>query len=93
MGDSLISSAKSYVISDNGRNCDVVAEAGGDVVRILRRCSVACFPPRGIEIWPLLTICPSMTGVMSTLVPLYDDATCLLITDVYSYSGKDASRV
>ena len=68
MGESLISSARSNVISDGVRNWDVDAEAGGDVVRRLQRCSVACLPPRGTEIWPLVTTCPSTTGVISMLV-------------------------
>jgi hypothetical protein len=71
MGDNLISSARSNVISDGGRSCDVVADAGGDVVRRLRRCSVACLPPSGIEIWPFVMICPSTTGVMSSSARSY----------------------
>ena len=65
MGESLISSARSNVISEAGRSCDVMAEAGGEVVKRLQRCSVACLPPRGTVIWPLVTIWPSTTGVMS----------------------------
>jgi len=67
MGESLISSARSNVISEAGRSWEVIAEAGGDVIRRLHRCWVACFPPRGIEIWPLPTIWPSTTGVMSAI--------------------------
>lgn len=38
MGESFISSANAKVISWGGRSCEVVAEAGGDVVRRFRRC-------------------------------------------------------
>ena len=38
IGDIFISSARSNVISEGGRSWDVVADAGGAIVRRLRRC-------------------------------------------------------